>query len=249
MKKMLLGVTIALGILAFAAYAETSDISVFSLKDGSIYRGGVALDCYVNEVPSEIDGPIRYWSVLGPDVSDAVLENETGVWFFAQDGACLTFVPLESEYGYQDIVFSPDGGKFVLATGSGMRPDVFFEVYGEGTEKLAELIGVIGQLAWVDPLRFVFTLIDEDMDDDIREGAFHGLAYDMYLSVAMYDTAAMEMTVLKKATGTQNFLFDEVIEDGNAVTVTEKSVKALEDWADDEKIEMREIRVEIPAAG
>ena len=153
--------------------------------------------------------------------------------------------------GNQGVVSSPDGEKFVLVSGSGIRPDMFFEVYGETDgkrEKLAEFAGVRGQLAWVDPLRFVFTLIDEG-DDDIREGGrFHGLMYGLYLSVAVYDTATKEMTVLKKATETQNFSFGEVVENGNAVTVLEESVKSQEDWADEEKIETRRIHVEIPPA-
>jgi hypothetical protein len=69
------------------------DVNAFSLKDGRVYRGETALDCEVNKVPDEIDGPIRYWSVLDPDSSDAVKENETGVWFFGGDGVFLTFVP------------------------------------------------------------------------------------------------------------------------------------------------------------
>ena len=242
--------TLAVFILTFADAAEPADISAFALKDGSVYKGGAELDCEVNEVPSDIEGAIRYWCAFGPDANDSVTEDETGVWFFTSSGASLTFVPLESEYECQDVVFSPDGGKFVLVTGGGMRPDVSFEVYGEGTEKLEEFDGIRGALAWIDPVRFVFTRLDDtrDIGDDYA-GGFLSQMGALRVSVVMYDAAVGEAVVLKEATDTQNFWLGEVIEDGAAVTVSEDFVKSAKDWKDEDKIGTREIRVEIPAAG
>ncbi|MDR1622940.1 MAG: hypothetical protein LBS00_11250 [Synergistaceae bacterium] len=217
---------------------------VFSLKDGRVFKGDEELDCEVNDVPKEIEGPIRHWSVIGTGTSDVVKENETGVWFFASGGEFLAFAPLENENECQDIVFSPDGASLVLVTGSGMRPDMFFEVYGEGMEMIAGFSGIRGALAWIDSARFVFTAIG-----DIREGRFANLGYGLRFSVSMYDVPARQLIVLKEATETQNYSLWEVIEDGNAVTVIEESVKSEKDWGDEEKTETREIRVEIPAAG
>jgi hypothetical protein len=184
--------------------------------------------------------------VFGTDTSEAVKENETGVWFFTESGGALTFVPLESEYECQGVIFSPGGGSFVLVKGSGARPDMSFEVYGEGTEKMAEFGGIRGEIEWVDPVRFVFTSIGEDTREG---GSFLNLSYGLYLSVSMYDTAAKELTVLKEATATRNFTLGSMTEDGSAVTVVEQSVKSEKDWADEDKIKTREIQVEIPAAG
>ena len=239
MKKFPIILTLLIFIVAVSS-ASAADISAFELKGGRVFKGGEEIECYVNEVPSEIEGPVRYWISLG--WQNEVREDEYGAYFFTSEGACLTFVPDES---CQDVIFSPDGGRFVLVTGSGFRPDMYFEVYGEGTEKTAEFSGIRGQLEWIDPVRFVFTRID-----DIREaGAFLNLSYGLRFSVAMYDTATGETTVLKEATDTQNFWCPEVIEDGSAVAVTEDSVKSEKDWDDEEKIERREIRVEIPPAG
>jgi hypothetical protein len=224
---------------------EAPDIGAFALKDGRVYKEGAELDCEVNEIPSGVEGPIRFWSALGTDTSEAVRENETGVWFFTDLGGALTFVPLESEYECQDVIFSPGGGSFVLVKGSGVRPDMFFEVYGEGTEKTAEFGGIRGEIEWIGPDRFVFTSIGEDTRDG---GRFFNLSYGLYLSVSMYDTAAKELTVLKEAAATLNFTLGGVTDGGKAVTVIEQSVKSEEDWADEDKIETREIRVEIPAA-
>jgi hypothetical protein len=224
---------------------KSADISVFSLKGGKVYKNKTALDCEVREITGETEGPIRFWSVFGPDTSDAVTENETGVWFFSGEGVCLTFVPLESEYEAQDVAMSPDGGAFVLVTGSGIRPDIFFNVYGEGTEKTAELSGVRGQLVWLDPVRFAFTRIDDARD---IEG---GIAAGNWLktSLVMYDTAAKEETILKEATDKLNYSYPSLSDGGNSLTVTEESVKSEKDWEDDDKVTRREIRVEIPAAG
>ena len=144
----------------------------------------------------------------------------------------------------EETIFSPDGERFVLVTGSGIRPDITYEVYGEGGEKLAEFDGIRGMLEWIDPVRFVFTRID-----DTREGEGGTFINVWRVSVIMYDTAIREEIVLKEATDTKNFWFDEVIEDGAAVTATEEYVKSEKDWTDEDKIKTREIRVEIPAAG
>jgi hypothetical protein len=251
MKKSLIPLLVIVLSLAFFVIegSEAADISAFALKNGRVCKEDRELECDVNEVPSGIEGPIRYWSAFGHDANDVVTESETGVWFFASDGACLTFVPLESENECQGVVFSPDGGNFVLVTGSGMRPDMYFEVYGEGTEKLAEFSGIRGGIAWIDPVRFVMTSIDDTRELAEEGSSPFGASYYLRVSVVMYDTAEKEATVLKEATDTQNFWLSEIIEDGSALTVTEESVKSEKDWGIEEKTEEREIRVEIPPAG
>jgi len=154
----------------------------------------------------------------------------------------LIFMAAVSSASAQDVIFSPGGGNFVLVTGSEIRPDVFFEVYGEGTEKMAEFSGARGQLAWIDPVRFVMTRIDDTRE--FEEGGF-----GWRVSVVMYDTAAREEIVLKEATDTQNFWLEGVVEGGGALAVREESVKSEKDWGDEENTGNREIRVEIPAAG
>jgi hypothetical protein len=225
---------------------ETVDVSAFELKDGKVYKKGAALDCEVFDVLEETEGPIQHWSVFSPDANGAVSESETGVFFFSGEGVCLTFVPLVSEYELQIVTFSPDGGRFILGRGSGVRPDLTYEVYGEGTEKIAEFGGIRGDIQWIDPARFALTRIDED----IREGgSFENLSYGLRLSVVMYDAGTKETTVLKESTDTQNYSFASVTDDGSAVTVIEQSVKSEADWGDEDKIEERVFEVEIPAAG
>jgi hypothetical protein len=111
-------------------------------------------------------------------------------------------------------------------------------------EKKTEIPGIRGAV-WVDPVRFVLTRIDDTRDTE--DGVYS--AYSLRVSVVMYDAAASETTVLKEATDTKNFWFDEVTNDGGALRIRESSVESEKDWGDEEKISERAIEVEIPAAG
>ena len=214
----------------------------FSVKDGRVFRNGTALECEVYPVPDGIENGITFWSVVGSEMSDAVKAEETGVLFFGPEGALAEFLPLDSESEYQDLIWSPDGGRFILATG-GDRPDVTFTLYGEGMKKGKEFSGLRGAIEWADPLRFVYTRID-----DVREGAVaHGRSFWFRFSVVLYDAPADLETVLKEATDTQNFILISVSDDD--VSILEKSVKSVKDWSDEDKIFDREISVPIPAAG
>jgi hypothetical protein len=229
-------------------FASTVDSNAFTLRQGRVYKGDKALECEVNEVLNEIEGSIRYWSALDPSVGGAVSEAETGVYFFTHGGRHLSFIPLESGYECRGIVFSPNGERFVIVRGGG-RPDAFFELYDKTMKKLAEFIGMQypSTPAWIDPHRFVFTRIDDE-DHNRNDGSVI-LSHRWRLSVVIYDTAVSEIIVLKEATDTQNFLLDAVIENGSAVSVSQESVKSVNDWGDPDKTEYRNIKVEVPPAG
>jgi hypothetical protein len=225
---------------------ENVDLSAFELKGGKIFKNGIVLNCEISVVPRDIQGPIRFWSLVGPNSSETVRDSETGVWFFSGAGVSLTFVPLESVNEFQTITFSPNGEYFILGRGSGVRPDLAYEVYGDGTEKIADFSGIRDNIQWLDNVRFVLTRIE----DSIREGGrYANLAYGLKLSVVLYDTVSKETTVLKEATDTHNYLISEVAGDGNSLEVTEQSVKSPADWGDFDKINERQIEVPIPAAG
>ena len=248
MKKIIVLCAVVITLLscagAFATANEPVDLSVFALKDGKVYKGRDALGCEVNEIP-DIEVPIRYWSAFGQEMSEEVLENETGVWFFAADGKPVAFLPLD-DAARVNVIFSPGGDRFLLETGPQYLPEAVYDVYQTvRMEKKAEIDGVKGAV-WIDPIRFVTTRIDDTRD--IPEPS-SGRAFGYRVSVVMYDTAASETVVLKESTDTKNYWLNKVIEDGGALSVREESVKSQNDWGDEEKTEEREIRVEIPAAG
>ena len=226
--------------------AAGPDVSVFWLKDGRIFRGEEIVEAEVNGVPPEIEGPVRFWSAVGADESGPVAEDETGVLFFAEDGAFLAFLPLESADECRDILFSPDGSFFLLMSGSGVRADMTYILYETETmEKRIEIPGTRGSAAWIDAGRFVMTRID-----DVREtesGTFTMAA--LRLSAVMYDTVAEELVVLKEATAKKNYWCGGVTDDGASLIISEDSVTSEKDWGDEEKIKTRELRIEIPPAG
>jgi hypothetical protein len=225
---------------AFAADAKSApNLGAFLLKDGKVFKNKTALECEVHEIEGK--GAFRFWSAFGPETSEAVAENETGVCLFSAKGACVRFVALDSENEAQDVLPSADGKAFVLVTGSGMRADVFFNVYGEGAEKLAELSGVLGQIVWLDAGRFAFARIDDTREVDAAAGNW------LKTSLVLYDTAAKKETVLKKATDKLNYAEPALTPGENSITVTEEAVKSAKEWKNDDKVKRKEIKVPIPA--
>ena len=240
MKKFLIFlIAVVMAFTASPVFAA-QDGPPYSVKDGRVYADGEELDAEVYEAPKGLDNGIKYWAALeGGD------ESETGVWFFTSDGQANGFIPLDSPYEYQDLLWSPDGGQLLLATGSGMRADMFFTLYGEGMEQKVEIPGVRGSAAWVDPLRFVLTRIDDPRADE--DGVI--LEYESYkTSAVLYDSAADDETILGESSGTQDFAIGEVTDDGKIVII-ESYVDSPKDWADEDKIKTRETTVEVPAAG
>mgnify|MGYP000881339016 CR=1 FL=1 len=240
-------------ILANLAFVEQEgmenaapDVFAFSLKDGRVYKGEERVEAEVHDVSPEIEGTVRFWSVVGADESSPAAENETGVWFFAEDGEFLSFLPLESAEECQDIVFCQDGSYFLLMSGSGVRADMTYILYElETMEQKIEIPGTRGSALWIDAGRVALTRID-----DVREtesGAFSMAA--LRLSAVMYDTVAEELVVLKEATATKNYWYGGLSDDGGSFVVLEDSVKSEKDWGNEEKIKTRKIQIEIPAAG
>lgn len=211
----------------------------FTVKDGTVYEGDMSLYCDLNDIT--VEGPAQYWAVLGPDTSEDIAKEETGLWMFTSAGEVCFFVPLEDDKGIQNIIFSPGQNRFVIEEGSGIRPDLFFMVYGpEG--KIAEFPGLRHSVSWVSPSVFVFTKIE----DGDREGSFLNLGYGLYLSAVKYDAEAKKETPLREATVTQNFYLSDVAADKKSVTIGVESVEYEKDWASPEKIEHTELKVMIP---
>lgn len=238
---------LALFLAGAAAAAPIPVPTGFALENGRVTRGGTALECEVHQVPDGIENGIALWCVVGSETSEAVQKEETGVFFFGPDGRSVAFIPLNARGEYQDLVWSPDGGRLVLVTG-GARPDMFFTLFtvdGKGMEKGPGFPGLRGGLAWVGPHRFAFTRIDDVRDT--KSGAFQGVA--LWLSVVLYDAAVGMETVLKAADGTRSYVLQSVSDDGSTLNLTELSVASPKDWGDTEKIQEREVSVEVPAAG
>jgi hypothetical protein len=235
---------------------EGPNFGAYALRNGKIFKGGEELKCEVNEVPENIQNGISAWAVIGESSSGSVTAADTGVWFFGEE--VDLFLALDSEYEFQGLDWSPKGDRFVLSLGSGVRPDLFFQLYTifnqslEFTEpyelsKIAEITGVRGSLQWLgDGMRFVLTRID---DNPGQTGELAAVPHWTRLSAILFDSAAGETIVLKQSTNTQNFEISSVSEDDDNISITEHYVKSPLDWADESKIQERIETVPIPAAG
>lgn len=224
--------------------AAQPEARAFSLKNGQVYKGEEQIEGEIQDVPQEIEGDLRYWSIVGKDESSSLAENETGVFFFSEDGEFMAFLPLESADECQDIIFSPDGSFFLLMSGSGIRADMTYILYEKKKmEEIIEIPGVRGSATWIDPGRFVMTRIDDGRETE--RGTFSMAS--LRLSAVMYDAAAEELLLLKEATGTKNYWFVELAEEGSLV-LREDSVKSEKDWGDEKKIKTREMKMKVPPA-
>ena len=228
------------------ADGEELRTEAFSFRDGRLHKDETPLDCEVYDIPDGLDNGIACWTVIGTGTSDAVTEKETGVWFFGYEGEFVTFIPMDSENEYQDLIWSCAGDRLILVRGSDTRPDMFFDVYVEGMEKQAEFSGLREEILWLDDgMRIIFTRID-----GIREeGTFPGLSCGLELSVVLHDSAVNDTIPLKVATPTKNYPSFSISEDGDQITILETSVSSTGDWEKDEEIRERKIRVPMPAAG
>ena len=216
-----------------------------------LYKGKELTDVVANkaEISQSADGassPIYYWAVTDTEVIEGLPAADLGVRFFDKDGAEIFFIPLEVSADCQDVIFSPDGQWLLLMGGSPMRSDKVFALYKFlDPNRNGEFDSFAGAFVWIDPIRFVYTRIDDTRDLGTADGSGYGLK----LSVVLFDTATYDSTVLKEADETHNYYVDGLIKNESAVNVTEESVATEKDWGSEDKLQSREIRVEIPAAG
>lgn len=222
---------------------KESDYSGYSMKEGHVFRGNQQLDSEVHKTEPGLDNGIQYWSVVDNDAADGGMPEGAAVLFFAGSGNVLGAIPLDSANAFQELIWSPDGGRVLVMTGSGLRPDVFFTLYGEGLSKQFEFSGLRENVVWLDDTRFAATTLD-----GIREESTPapGLSYSFKTSVILYDAADNTVHSLKSATDTMSFAFVSAV--GRQATLVESSVKNLEDWNDEKKIRQQEFVVSIPPA-
>jgi hypothetical protein len=211
-----------------------------------LYKGKALADLEARPVAGGDEGEgIEYWAAVDPESVDGIAEEETGIWFFSSDGNALTFLPLDIfAAAVRDVNFSPGEEKFAAGFG-GTRPDLIYSVYETADMKaLTEGVNALMGVNWIDPHRVVFTRID-----DIREGESAGRSYYFKFSAIVYDSAVDLTTVLKEATDAANYIVGGIDEENGKIILFEETVKNPADWGDEEKMEQKEIAVDIPAAG
>ena len=184
------------------------------------------------------------WVLVDPD-NEGMEGMESGLWLFlGDDERPAGFLPMRDTRAYM-LEFSPSGEKLLMGCGRGIKQDLGFYLADAADRSFVKKASFTasGNAFWIDPHRFVFTIIDDG------KGLRHGSQDRGWCSVALYDTAEEELVVLKEAAATQNYVVVGCGPETSMLDVWEHSVKDEKDWADEDKIEYKEHKVPIPAAG
>ena len=255
MKKLLLGVLVALGILGSAlscAAASPQDVFVFDEKDGVFDEGDEGGDGPgwvlksggapegTNQGVNPVSGLAYY--VVNPDDDAAAKDLKPGILLYSVSAKKYSFLPLsQEESAVVESVISSSDGKMMVVSLRMSRFGSMIRVYdAETLENKHEFMGY-SDFFFIDNVRFAFTLMDEKVERPEAAGLWG-------TSAALYDPSYDEgYAVLKAATAKESF--SVTYADENEVSVSVTSVKSEKDWEDSDKWQDSETKVKVPAAG
>ncbi len=234
----------ALALLAGQAWAAQES---YRLKDGKVYRvaAGGKKKLLEEEEPKRnaTEKGLYSWILVDPELSEGMKGSKSGIYFFfGEDEKPAGFLPFEGA-AYCNLAFAPNGDMFLVNFGADAVQDIILYAF-DGLEKKAAFRG-LGNNAWLDPVRFVFTR------DDADKGS-RGKGFDQqegWLSVMVYDTVIKKLIPVREATETQDYLLTGVDHDTGKLEILERSVKDTKDWNAPDRIEEKELSIPIPAAG
>ena len=243
MKRKFFALLLAGALCTGAAWAEMGD---YVLKDGKVYRvDGGKEKLLPDDEPQRFntDAGLFSWILVDPELSDGMKGSKTGIYFFlGEDEKPLAFLPME-QAGACMMEFSPSGEKMLISRGVEVWQDLMLYFIEGGKFVKKKSFVSAGHSFWIDPHRFIFTSVDKSRGPRTKDED------DWWNSLSMYDTIEDELTVLKEATEKKNYFITGYDEDKGVIELNEASVKDKKDWSDPDKIEYKEITVEIPAAG
>ncbi len=245
MKKFaFLGAT-ALLTIAAAGCAGEGD---YLIKGDQVYRAESGAQKLIADMEPQgrfnTDAGIWSWLLVDPELSDGMKGSESGVYFFrGEDDAPAGFLPVKNAAACM-LEFSPSGEKLLICRGDEAKQDLGYYVLDESGRFVEKASFVsAGHAFWIDPHRFLFTVIDA------KKGLRSKTGDDWWCSAALYDTVESELIVIKKATPLKNYIISGCDHEGGTMDITEGSVKIPRDWSKPDRIKYRELNVPIPAAG
>ncbi|MCL1940448.1 MAG: hypothetical protein FWG09_00790, partial [Synergistaceae bacterium] len=228
---------------ALAAVVDAKSCAVY---DGLLYRvdqNGQKKQVEAAEVvEAAVKGGKIYWLAVDPEFDGEDEEMfrswRSGIYFFGGDGKFISCLEKEDpQMSY--IIFSPDGKQFVLDSGTYVDRD--YKLYAFDGLKLKKEFYGLSELEWLDPARFVFTLIDGKHGARSSNADIPG-----WTSVVVYDSASGSIKTLAAATKTEDYMLDAVNISAKELSITKYSVKNEKDWSNEDKIEEQEISLPIP---
>ncbi len=220
----------------------------YLLKDGKAYRADGDMERLLEDAEvqrTDTGAGLWSWIVVDPGQSAGMQGSESGICFFrGVDARPAGFLPVAEEAGSCRLYFSPSGDKLLVSWGyEYIRHLSLYLIDKEkGFVKKASF-EVAGTPFWVDPQRFAFNAVDAKKG--LRaEGKFDS----WWSSVTLYDSMTNSLTVLKQATSTADYVITGFDQETGALEIMESTVEEAKDWADDDAVRDREIRLTVPTA-
>ena len=235
-------------VLLICSASAWGAVGDYIIRDDQVYRVAGGRQTLVEDAAfdsAKTDAGLWSWLLVDPDLSDGMKGSQSGVYFFrGEEHVPASFLPMEHA-GACMMEFSPSGEKLLICHGEEVRQDLGYYVLEEAAQGFVKKSSFVsaGHAFWVDPHRFVFTMIDA------KKGPRSKAGDDWWCSAAMYDSVENELIVIKKATAVNDYIISGVDHEGGTLDITESSVKNPKDWGSENRIKYREFTVPIPAAG
>lgn len=172
--------------------------------------------------------------------------SEGGICFFlGEDEKPAGFLPIKEDAGASMLDFSPSGEKLLISHGIEAKQDLRYYVVDAAKKSFVKekSFTSMGPFAWIDAHRFIFVAVDEG------KGLRSGTEDTWWTSPSLYDSVEDHLTVIKEAEATKNYVIAASDFEEGTLVIIEYSVKDEKDWADEDKVEEKELTVPIPAAG
>ncbi len=231
----------------FAGAVQTAEGN-YLLKDGKAYRVDGGRETLLEGVDAQradtAAGPWS-WIVVDPEQSDGMKGTESGICFFrGADARPAGFLPVAEEAASCRLYFSPSGDKLLVSWGHEyiQHLSLYLIDKEKGFVKKASF-KVAGPPFWIDQQRFVFNAVDAEKGPR-AEGKF-----DLWWSsVTLCDSMKDKLTVLRQATATADYAVTGCDRKSGALEIMESTVKDEKDWADEDKVDDKELRLPVPKA-
>jgi hypothetical protein len=185
-----------------------------------------------------------YWLPVdgGENGREEMAGSKSGIYFFDNKDKPLYFLPFEETRNVSDISFSPDRKHILLVKSGLVLLDLTLFAFGDVTKKA--LFESLSDLYWIDANRFVFAMVEpgkepRPLPDDSEE------EFDGWSSVVICDSEG-KITQLLEATETKNYMLGDADIEEKTFIIYETTVKTIQDWADMEKQEVKELTVPFP---
>ena len=246
---------LAFTLLSGAAFAAEGD---YILKDRQVYRVDDGKETLLEDEEAVwvgtdgTDDGLWAWILVDPELSEEMKDSEPGIYFFrGLEAKPAGFLPMKGA-GVCALEISPSGEKLLISAGGEAKRELSYYVIDAENKTFTQktVFDSAGRCFWIDPHRFVFGSVDEEKGNRMKDWEYRG-DEAWWCSVAMYDTIEESASIFGQAaaTETRNFTVTECDRDSGTLEIWEHFVKDAKDWEDEAKIEDRDFRIEIPAAG